>query len=103
MGASRLSLHTEITEGLNIKNAYFQPPATIKMKYPCMIYSLSNASILHADDVTYLYTRRYQLTYVTPNPDDSKIDEIPHYFKMCSFVRHFVSDNLNHYIYDLYY
>ena len=100
---TRPNLDQELRTLLGSTNCYFQPPETMKIKYPCFIYRLTNAMNRHADDESYLYTRRYQLTYVTKDPDSELVDLIPKHFKYCSFSNHYTSDNLNHYNYDLYY
>ena len=35
----RLQLHEELCSVLGSRNVYFQPPETIKLTYPCIIYS----------------------------------------------------------------
>lgn len=101
--ASRLKLHEELKKILGKDSVYFQPPASVKLKYPCIIYKLTNADIDYADDLTYKYTRRYQVTLITKNPDDEVIDLIPRSLRYCVFSSTFVSDNLNHYVYNIYY
>lgn len=101
--ASRLKLHERLKEILGNENVYFQPPASVKLNYPCIIYKLSNSDIGYADDSTYRYTRRYQITLITRDPDSELIDLIPCSLRHCTFTNYFVSDNLNHYIYDIYF
>jgi hypothetical protein len=100
----RLNLHQELLDFTG-RPAYFQPPTspTIKLQYPCTIYNLSDVYTNSADDQNYRAIRRYQVTYITKDPDDALIDEFLLHFKSISFSRHFTSDGLNHYIYDLYY
>ena len=100
----RRLLHARI-EGLTGHEAYFQPPTspTTKLQYPCTVYSLSNIYTDSADDKNYRATRRYSLTYITKDPGDEWIARFLNEFQMISFSRHFTSDNLNHYIFDLYY
>ena len=45
MAKDRLILHDELITLLGSSNVYFQPPTSIKMNYPCIIYKL--------DDVEY--------------------------------------------------
>lgn len=105
--ASRLSLHEDLKALLGSNNVYYQPPESLKIKYPCFIYRLSGATANPADNDIYLYTRQYQLTYITKDPDSELIDEIPKYFtkrlKGCRMSAHFTSDNLNHYNYTIHY
>lgn len=84
---------------------FFQPPSSpgAGLTYPCTVYQLSDIYTVKADDMNYKGMRRYQLTYVTKDPADPLIDDFITHFSMISFSRHFTSDNLNHYIYDLYY
>lgn len=85
---------------------YFQAPSSpsnVKLSFPCTVYSLSDLYTLRADDMNYKTQRRYQLTYITKTPADPLIDEFITHFRQIRFSRHFTSDNLNHYIYDLYY
>lgn len=84
---------------------FFQPPTSpnAHLTYPCTIYSLSDIYSLRADNRNYKNQRRYQLTYITKSPADPLIDEFIEHFTMIRFSRYFTSDNLNHYIYDLYY
>lgn len=105
--ASRLSLHDDLKDLIGNNNVYFQPPETVKMKYPCFVYKLSGANTNAADNDIYMYTRRYQITYITKDPDSELVDSIPKYFakklKPCRMASHFTSDNLNHYSYDIFY
>ena len=39
---NRLELHEIFCDILGSRNAYFQPPASVKMNYPAIKYSLSN-------------------------------------------------------------
>ena len=101
--ANRLNLHKELCELLGSTNVYFQPPASLSMKYPCIIYSLSIIEALHADDINYKNTRRYEVTVIDKDPDSETPDKILNHFKMCSFDRGYPADNLNHFVLSLYY
>lgn len=100
--ASRLELHEELCKILGSRNVYYQPPASIKMKYPAIVYSLDNIEKLHANDGVYGKRIRYSVTYIDQSPDSDKvmiIADLPY----CRFNRTYVSDNLNHYTYTLYF
>lgn len=87
---------------LGSSNVYFQPPENVKLKYPCIIYHLSDNFTFKADNKLYKNTNRYQITLVSRDPDDlrySKLIELP----MSVFDRFFVADNLNHWVFSLYY
>lgn len=99
----RLSLHSELELILGSKNVYFQPPESIKMRYPAIIYSRDDISTIKADDLNYLFFDRYQVIIVDPDPDNDYLDTILCSFKHCSYDRHYVADNLNHDVFTIYY
>ena len=67
--AKRLDLHQELCDILATTNVYFQPPASLSMKYPCIRYSLSGIDVDHADDSNYKSDRQYTVTVIDRNPD----------------------------------
>lgn len=83
-------------------NVYFQPPATVKMQYPCIVYQRDFAKAEFSDNKPYRYTKRYQVTVIDPNPDSQIPDKIAA-LPMCSFNRFLAADGLNHDIFDLYF
>lgn len=99
----RQNLHDELKALLGTNNCWFQPPESIKLRYPCIIYELETPDVLRADDMAYRRVNKYGLTYITLNPDDPMIESIVDHFPMCRLSRPFTSDGLNHYYYDLYY
>lgn len=100
--ASRLELQTKLEELLGSRNVYFQPPESIKLKYPAIVYSRENIENDHANDGVYMQSLRYSITVIDANPDSEiplKISKLP----LCRPDRHFKSDNLNHYVFTLYF
>lgn len=100
---SRLKLHEEFCAILETNNVYFQPPASVKMNYPCIRYSKSNIDTKYADDKIYKNTNRYEITVIDRDPDSKIPDKILQHFPMCRFDRPFTADNLNHTVLTLYY
>lgn len=84
------------------QNVYFQPPESIKLNYPCIVYNRGTGDTKYAEDKPYTFTNRYILTYIDKDPDSSNIEKIAMAFPMISHVRCFISDNLNHSVYELY-
>ena len=72
---SRLRLHEELVNILGSRYVYFQPPESIKLNYPCIIYERYDISNTFADDDVYLDPRQYRITVVDKNPD-SEIGKI---------------------------
>lgn len=99
---SRLELQTLLEELLESKQVYFQAPESVKMKYPAIVYNIEDMFPRYADDKTYLLYNKYQITFMTKDPDDPKIKEIAG-LQQCRFNRSYVSDHINHYIYNIYF
>lgn len=102
MNKARLDLQTFLETLKGDRNVYFQPPASVKMVYPAIVYKLSDINNIHANNGVYLQGIAYQVTYITKNPDDVMIKTLSK-LPMCEYDRHFTADNLNHYVYTLYY
>ena len=100
--ASRLSLQTQLEELLGSRNVYFQPPESVKMNYPAIVYELDDISNSHADDGVYLSRKRYSITLIDGDPDSIFVDKIAN-LPTCNFNRHYKSDNLNHWNFSIYF
>lgn len=100
--ANRLNLHEELCEILGSRNVYFQPPASIRMKYPAIVYKRTRPNTKHANDKLYLSKQGYQVTVIDEDPDSEIVEKMIE-FPMSSFNNHFVVDNLNHDVFSIYY
>jgi hypothetical protein len=83
-------------------NVYFQPPPTVKMVYPCIVYRRDNANTRFAGDKPYKRMTRYQVTIIDRDPDSSICDKIAD-LPMCIFDRFYTADNLNHDVFKLFF
>lgn len=98
---TRLELHEELLS--LAPNVYFQPPSSVKLSYPCIVYHLSDIDTLYADNRSYKNFKSYLVTYISRRPNDEKVDEILNHFSYCRFDRPYVADNLQHYAFVLFY
>ena len=98
----RLELHNILVKLITPNKVYFQPPSSIKLEYPCIIYELEDISITYANSIKYKNKKIYSVTVIDQNPD-SEIPLNVLALEYCEFDRHFKSDNLNHYVFTLYY
>lgn len=99
---SRLNLQTILEEILESRSVYFQPPSSVRMQYPAIVYSRKGVDLRFADNKIYRKLPCYELILIDKNPDSSFIDgilDLPY----CSFDRHYEADNLNHDVFTLYY
>jgi hypothetical protein len=83
-------------------NVYFQPPTSLQMKYPAIVYERDNVLTDFADNLPYRHVKRYQVTVIDQDPESvisDKVADMP----MSSFSRHFAAEQLNHDVYSLYF
>jgi len=83
-------------------HVYFQPPENLQLKYPAIIYYLSKLDKIYADNSSYLSFTAYDIVVVDRSPDSVIADAISK-LPMCRFNRSYVSQNLNHFSFTLYY
>ena len=98
----RLELHEILCGILGSRNVYFQPPESVKLQYPAIVYQLNNVGTEYADNKPYIQSLSYTVTVIDKDPDSELpvlIGELP----KCAYDRHFSSSNLNHYVFVLYY
>lgn len=100
--STRLELHETLCDILGSRNVYYQPPESIRMKYPAIVYSRSRIENTYANDDVYKQETSYSVTVIDEDPD-SPIVEAMSLLPRCRFDRHFISDNLNHDTFTLYY
>ena len=101
--ASRLKLHEELCKILGSRCVYYQPPASLMLRYPCIVYSKSGVDKRNANDRLYRKVDQYELVIIEEDPDSELLDKVLEHFTMCSFDRAYVSDNLYHKALTLYY
>lgn len=101
--SNRLKLHEQLVQILGTRNVYFQPPESINLNYPCIIYERDNINTNFADNKPYFSRDRYNVTVIDKDPDSSISERLLGNFSLCGFSRHYISDNLNHNTFILYY
>lgn len=97
----RTELQELLEQIMESENVYFQPPENKRLSYPCIVYSRNTYSSVFADNQSYIRRTRYSLILIDKNPDScfaEKLADIPY----CAHTRSYISDNLNHDVYDLY-
>lgn len=98
----RLELDDILRTTLGSSNVYFQPPESVKLKYPCIIYERSNIRTLKADNLSYKQTVEYSIMVIDANPDSDipfKVSLLP----LTRYDRRYVANGLNHDVYTLFY
>lgn len=99
----RLELDALLRTVGETENVYFQPPETIKMAYPAIVYFRGRDNTRHADNRIYKRLKGYEVTYITRDPDSDVPDKIGD-LQYCRQARKpYVADNLYHHVYELYF
>lgn len=107
-------LMAELRDLLGTDEVYFQPAPSFSeggeqvvltgIEYPCFIIKRTTAYQPRADDKTYLFRPGYEVTYINRDePDPEMLTAVMEHFTRCRYDRHFVSDNLHHDLFTIYY
>lgn len=97
----RAELGKIFREILGNGNVYFQPPSNTQMRYPAIRYERSEIAIKHADNNNYNRRIRYTVTVIDSDPDSEIVNRVS-MLPYCYFDRHYVQDNLNHDVFEIY-
>lgn len=100
---TRLELDSRIREILGSNNVYFQPPESVKLKYPCVVYHLDDGRPEFANNGMYKFMKSYTVTIIDPNPDSELPDRFRQALTYCRPGRWYSADNLNHWPFTIYY
>lgn len=98
---NRMNLQTTLERILGCRRVYFQPPESVKLSYPCIIYEEARGTQKHANNRMYIYRKAYAITVIDKDPDSvlpDKIRQLP----LCDAGRPFKADNLNHWQFTIY-
>lgn len=97
----RAKLSKQLHDILGSDNVYYDPPESIKMKYPAIVYTRSKIDTREADNLKYLTHDRYTVTFIRKSPDTDTVDK----FFDLRYVDHdrtYKADNLYHDVFTVY-
>lgn len=98
----RLELQNLLEDILDSSEVYYQPPESVKMKYPAIRYDREAIENRFADNEVYNQAIRYVITAMYYDPDD----ELPIRISQLSRCRHdrqYKANNLIHDVFVIYY
>lgn len=98
---TRLDLQTKLEELLGSEYVYYQPPASVQLIYPAIVYEKSDIRSNYANNAGYISHDFYDITVIDKRPDNPVIRKILS-LPGARFNRHFKADNLNHDVIKLY-
>ena len=100
--ATRLELQSKLEELLGSKNVYYQPPESMKLNYPAIVYHKAKPEFKRANNDQYLRYNSYTITVIDRKPDNEVIDKLLE-LPLCSYDRNFKTNNLEHDVLTIYY
>lgn len=104
MARPREELQTVLEEVLGTRNVYFQPPESFKLKYPCIVYELNRISKAKTNnDTVYKLNKQYTVTIIDDDCDTELPEQLLEKLSYCQHDRRFVSDNLYHDVFTVYF
>lgn len=98
---TRIDVQNMLEELIGSRNVYFQPPSSMRIDYPCIVYSIKSVDNKYANNDIYKQDYFYELILVDSNPDSEyfhKLCKNPN----CRFRNTYISDNLNHFVFNFY-
>lgn len=97
----RAKLSAMLHEVLGSDKVHFEPPETIKMEYPAIVYNKSGQRTVRANDGRYLVYDRYTITFIHKDADSEtteSIGDLPY----CELDRQYTADDLYHDVFTIY-
>lgn len=99
---SRTNLQAMLEQLLGSRNVYYQPPESLKLSYPAIVYSKDNVRNTFADNNVYGQSNVYKITVIDRDPESeiaSKISLLP----TAKFATRYSANDLTHEVYTIYY
>ena len=97
----RLQLQQQLRTLAN--KAWYQKPDNKDMTYPCFVYKAMEPAQVFANNKSYLTIPRYEILYISKTEDDGIWQRMIDTFGNIEIGKKYVSDNLYHYVFHLYY
>ena len=98
---AKLSWVLNLSEPDGDRHIYFNPPPSVRMRYPAIKYSLNNINRNFANNDGYQTLSSYEVTLIDEDPDSIYVDKILQ-IPYCSFNRFYIADDLNHWVFTIY-
>lgn len=98
----QLQIQSLLEEILGSGNVYFQPPPTVAMQYPAIVYKRDISNTQFADNIPYRRTKRYMVTVIDKDPNTPIFDKVAD-LPMCTHSRSYSAKQLHHDVFDIYF
>ena len=104
----RLKLHNALCDILSLSkqrtrvSCLFSTTIIGKNEIPRHVYALDDIENTFANDGVYLSARKYSVTVIDSDPDNSLVDKVAS-MPTSRFNRHYTKDNLNHDVFEIFF
>lgn len=102
MARSQSELDAILSGLAGVQETYFQPGQNITLEYPCIVYERDSSWVKFADNIKYLFQKRYSVLVIDRDPLSiipDQVEKLPYSF----FDRFYKVDGLNHFAFKLYF
>ena len=99
----RAELDDKLIEILGSGHVYFDPPESVKLSYPCIVYERSAGDTDFANNMPYRFQVRYSVTIISRDVETSVLAKLAMSLPSIIYDRHFVTDGLHHDVFSVYY
>lgn len=89
-----------ITESDGDRHTYYNPPPSVRMRYPAIKYSLSNAASKYANNGVYNVAPTYEVILIDEEVDTQYLIPMLH-IPQCRFNRFYIAEGLNHWVFTI--
>lgn len=103
IATKRDELQTKLETILGSAHVYFDPPESVKLVYPCIVYERSAGDTDFANNMPYRFQVRYSVTVISRDADEAVLHKLAMSLPSIIYDRHFVTDGLHHDVFNLYY
>ena len=91
----RLLFDEMIKEVTGLTHVYYDPPESVLMEYPAIVYKKTKMPALYANNKKYVKSIAFEVQVICEDPDTIYVDKVQD-IKFSAFDRHFVADDLHH-------
>jgi len=89
----RIKFHNKLLSILPGVKIYYNPPDNIKIQYPAIIYKDSSIKSVRADNIKYITSPGYKVTYISSNPIDPNISILLKNLNMLEYSNSYYLNN----------
>lgn len=82
------------------QNVYFNPPSSLLMSYPAIVYTRRDIDAKSADNEIHVVTEIYQLTIISHDPDEPLVNLVSR-IPRTNYIRDYRAEGLNHTLFSI--